>query len=182
MSSIIAYLSSMFSYLIIALPLFLVFRVFWVKVNNRNWNFLHEAGIVLFFSFLTGLFALTFDQDSSDRQTAVNIVPFKVFSDTFHAISKSGLWDPFTINFLGNVLIFSPIGFFLPLLWQPFRFWKTVLAGFLVSLFIETVQLFLNRSSDVDDLWLNTVGAVAGFGIYKLVSKSSIERFKLFRA
>lgn len=37
-------------------------------------------------------------------------------------------------------------------------------AGFCVSLFIELCQLPLNRCSDIDDLILNTLGALAGYG------------------
>ena len=41
--------------------------------------------------------------------------------------------------------------------------------GFLISLFIETAQLRQARSSDIDDLWLNTVGVMVGYVLYKIV-------------
>ncbi len=72
-----------------------------------------------------------------------------------------GPWVMFLM--LANIGIFIPIGFAPAMLWRNGRLWKAVLMGFGTSLFIETVQLFLPRSSDVDDLILNTGGAVAGY-------------------
>jgi glycopeptide antibiotics resistance protein len=178
--TIIEYIATMFNYLVIALPIFCVIRFLWLKVTSEKINVLHEAGVVLFFSFIIGLFALTFDQDASDQQTAVNLVPFKVFVDTYHAIQESGFWEPFTINLLGNIIIFIPIGLLLPLLWRKFSARKTILSGFLISLFIEFVQLTLDRSSDIDDLMLNTLGAIIGYGIFQCLPSTTAERFKHF--
>ena len=51
-------------------------------------------------------------------------------------------------------------------------FKKTALTGFLISLAIEIIQLpFAVRASDIDDLILNTLGVMAGYGIYALVKK-----------
>ena len=76
-------------------------------------------------------------------------------------------WSAFL--FLGNIGMFLPIGFFTALLWRRGRLWRSTLVGFLASLSIETLQLFVNRSTDVDDLILNTVGAAAGYLLYRLV-------------
>lgn len=63
-----------------------------------------------------------------------------------------------------NLLLFLPLGFFLPLLWPGFRSWKrTFLLSFGTSLTIELLQLFSFRCTDIDDLIVNTLGAVLGF-------------------
>ncbi|MFC4410154.1 VanZ family protein [Chungangia koreensis] len=180
MDTIIEYIASMFSYLIIAMPTFVVIRFLWLNLRNERITPLHEAGVVLFFSFIIGLFALTFDQDASDQQTAVNSVPFKVFVDTFNAIQDAGFWEPFTINLLGNIIVFMPIGLLLPLLWGRFNAKRAILTGFLISLFIESTQLALDRSSDIDDLILNTFGALIGYGIYRCIPAVTAKRFKQF--
>lgn len=41
--------------------------------------------------------------------------------------------------------------------------------GFLTSLSIETIQLFIDRGTDLDDLILNTVGASGGYLLYRLL-------------
>ena len=64
-----------------------------------------------------------------------------------------------------NAVMFAPFGFLLPVLWCKCRKWKvTVLAGFLLSLTIEVLQMFCFRATDVDDLIMNTLGA--GFGYF----------------
>lgn len=75
------------------------------------------------------------------------------------------------MNIFGNVLAFVPFGFFLPVVWsRAGRWYRTVGLSFLMSLGVETVQLVVRVGSfDVDDLFLNTVGGMAGFLIYRLV-------------
>ena len=43
--------------------------------------------------------------------------------------------------------------------------------GLLFSLFIECSQLLNNRSTDVDDLIMNTIGAVIGLMLYRIFDK-----------
>ena len=76
-------------------------------------------------------------------------------------------WSAFL--FLGNVGMFLPIGFFAALLWRQGSLWRSTLTGFLTSLSIETIQLFIDRGTDLDDLILNTVGAAAGYLLYRLL-------------
>lgn len=74
--------------------------------------------------------------------------------------------------FHSNLLLFSPIGLFLPLLWKKFRKIKNViLAGVLVSTSVEMIQFFIGRSSDIDDVFLNTLGVCVGYGLYKIITK-----------
>lgn len=75
-------------------------------------------------------------------------------------------------NLGGNLLMFAPLGFLLPLLWKRFRkLWKTALFAFGTSLLIECTQTFVGRGFDVDDLLLNTLGAVLGYGAYRLLAR-----------
>ena len=63
-----------------------------------------------------------------------------------------------------NAVMFLPFGFLLPVLWQSCRSWKTTtLAGFVTSALIELLQLFCFRTTDVDDLLMNTLGALLGY-------------------
>lgn len=71
-----------------------------------------------------------------------------------------------------NIILFMPLGFLMPLIWQKSRaFWGTVLAGFLFSLSIEIGQLFNHRTTDIDDLFMNVLGTVVGFGVWFLFDK-----------
>ena len=68
-----------------------------------------------------------------------------------------------------NAAMFAPFGFLLPVLWRKCRKWNvTVLSGFLLSLFIELIQLFSRRATDVDDLLMNTLGAGLGYSLARI--------------
>ena len=86
------------------------------------------------------------------------------------------LENPFVIrNLLGNLVLLAPLGIFLPLLFRKSRKFTVVVAtGFLVTLSIEVFQLLLRfRVFDIDDLIINTIGAVLGYGLFKLLYKIS---------
>lgn len=66
-----------------------------------------------------------------------------------------------------NIIMFMPLGFLLPFIWKEFRSpLKVLLAGAGYSFGIEFCQLFNNRVTDIDDLIMNTLGAVAGYVIW----------------
>ncbi len=98
----------------------------------------------------------------------INLIPFKTvksyikYSGTFHAV----------LNILGNVLIFVPMGFMLPLLYEDLRSYKRTLAfTVVICILVETIQFFVGRSVDIDDLILNAIGASIGYLLYKLKGK-----------
>ena len=67
-------------------------------------------------------------------------------------------------NTLLNVILFVPLGILLPIMWKEYRSLQSIaITGFLLSLFIEILQIFTFRLTDVDDLITNTAGAVAGY-------------------
>lgn len=74
------------------------------------------------------------------------------------------------INLVGNVVLFVPLGIFLPGIWQKMRKFFVFLLTVAVSIVaVELLQLVtLLGSCDVDDLLLNVAGALLGFGIWKL--------------
>ena len=45
----------------------------------------------------------------------------------------------------------------------------TILIGTLLSLFIEVIQIFIKRGTDIDDVILNTIGVLVGWLIFIFV-------------
>ena len=83
------------------------------------------------------------------------------------------LWES-RINIIGNITMFIPIGVIFPAVYKKTLNTpgKAIAAGALFSLTIETLQLFFfERMTDVDDLILNTLGYVIGYGLYLLAKK-----------
>src|SRR3989339_819050 len=68
-------------------------------------------------------------------------------------------------NLLGNILFFIPFGFLLPVLLSKINSAKNILiASATFSLLLELLQIFLHLGSfDIDDIFLNTVGALIGY-------------------
>ena len=66
-----------------------------------------------------------------------------------------------------NVILFVPFGIILPVLWRPCSGKFVVQAGFFLSAAIELSQLFNWRSTDINDLITNTLGACLGYVLYK---------------
>lgn len=85
-------------------------------------------------------------------------------------------WIPFkdittnSLQYILNIILFVPLGLVIPLLWKRFAsLQKTFRISFLFSLTIELSQLFNFRTTDIDDLLMNTLGGVIGFYLFKFV-------------
>ncbi len=76
------------------------------------------------------------------------------------------------LNLAGNILVFMPFGFLLPIMSRKLRgFFRIVLLGLALSLVVESIQLATGTGIfDVDDLLLNTIGAALGFMIFAIVN------------
>lgn len=74
-------------------------------------------------------------------------------------------------NLILNIAMFVPFGFLLPMAFGFFgTFWKTYLAGFLVTLGIEMSQLVFRMGVvECDDIFNNLLGAMIGYGLYAVV-------------
>ena len=64
-----------------------------------------------------------------------------------------------------NLLMFIPVGYLVPVLWNRMNtLWKVLLFGFGLSLGVELLQLATLRGMfDLDDLMNNTIGALLGW-------------------
>lgn len=77
------------------------------------------------------------------------------------------------LNLIGNIAMFVPLGIVWPGVFKRLNtHGKVIAAGLGISLTVEVMQLpFFDRATDIDDLILNTLGFLAGYGIYLLVKK-----------
>jgi len=108
---------------------------------------------------------LTFDS-SKILPLRINLKPIVRLTDVY---------DGWQMNIIGNITMFIPVGIIWPICFKKLdRLWKTLLAGAAYSLLIEISQLlFYQRSTDIDDLLLNSsgvlIGAIIYFGIRKII-------------
>lgn len=74
-------------------------------------------------------------------------------------------------NTILNVCLFLPLGMMLPFLWRKYnRLTDVLIFGFGMSLYIEVLQIFTYRATDINDIIANTVGAVVGYFIFQGIS------------
>ena len=101
-----------------------------------------------------------------------NIIPFQAILE-FTKMMFSGHFSRGFNNIVGNVFVFAPFGYFIPLIYKKCQNIKIViLAGFFASLFFEICQYFLYLgSADIDDIILNLLGVILGFLFFKIVEK-----------
>ena len=84
-----------------------------------------------------------------------------------------------SLNCYLNVFLFIPFWLFLPVLWREFfSFRNTLLLSLGFTVFIELSQLFCNRITDVNDIITNTFGALIGFCICRIFTKSFPKLFR----
>lgn len=100
---------------------------------------------------------------------AGDTVVFRLFH-TFISLRKDVQWDEVKKNFLGNILLFVPLGVLIPLVSGWKKWYRTVLICFGSSILIEITQLITKRGCfDPDDVILNVTGTIIGYGLLKAV-------------
>ena len=100
------------------------------------------------------------------REYHYNLVLFKEIKRFWQYREQVGFFAMFT-NLFGNVFIFVPFGFFLPMGSRQRSFFGTAFYSFGLSLCVEVFQFITKVGSfDVDDLLLNTIGGICGYILF----------------
>ena len=159
--------------------LWLLVRVlFWLKNKKIDW--IREAQLLLVYICIIVVVRFTFcpfgkvdgkiqpllfDKDKI-LPIWLNFVPFVYWFD--YPTMKEAL-----LNLIGNTTMFIPLGIVWPSVFKKLNtHGKVIAAGVGVTLTIEILQLpFFGRATDIDDLILNSLGYLMGYGIYLLVRK-----------
>jgi glycopeptide antibiotics resistance protein len=112
---------------------------------------------------------------TQSHKNKLNLIPFNTVLQYFSFTDMSDLLD-FIINIFGNLIVFMPVGMFIQVFFGN-RIWSSrisyvLIIGFLFSLGVESTQLIMSVGVfDVDDLLLNTVGALIGWYLYRHIWK-----------
>lgn len=125
--------------------------------------------------YLAALAYVCFFSEAYGRNIAVegyryNLKPFREIYRFYTYRDIVGV-KAFILNLFGNIFVFSPFGFMLPVISVKCRgFLKIFQFTFFLSMVIELTQLVCKVGSfDVDDLILNTVGGLIGYAVFKLL-------------
>lgn len=135
-------------------------RIGYLIKNKADFCFYKELFTLVFILYVMCLFEVVTLQDNNYGLS--NFIPFK---EIFRYQIGSRL---FIKNIVGNILLFLPYGYFASYYLDNKKLWPTALLTIIVSFTIETVQLKIGRTFDVDDIILNTCGGIIGGFIYSL--------------
>lgn len=136
--------------------------------RNKRIRFLGKILFVLYIVFIIYflIFSDWYGRTGEMEEYHYNLVLFKEIKRFWNYREQVGMFAMFT-NLFGNVIIFMPFGFFMPMASRYRSCFSAVFYSFGLSLCVETFQLLTRVGSfDVDDLLLNTVGGLAGYVIF----------------
>ena len=152
-------IDNMWPMLTIFLVVIAVVRVAAIKNNNEKLVFYKEFSNLLFIIYILLLYELL-TRAELNTVRGYNLVPF---SEMFRYEIGS---TSFYLNVVGNIVIFIPFGYLISTYIKPKRILSILIVSVISSATVEFVQLCIGRSFDVDDIILNSLGAIIGFLIY----------------
>ena len=108
---------------------------------------------------------------SKEHFETSNLIPFATIIEyVIGVISNDINTSIVIINFATNLLLFAPMGFFIPVLFQSKikNIKQFVIMIIILTLIVEMLQFITYRgSTDIDDIILNTIGAVIMYMIMR---------------
>lgn len=106
----------------------------------------------------------------------VNLIPLRTIRQYLGLLYNEVYFLHAVVNLVGNVVMFIPLGFLLPRIWQKFRnFFRTFFMIAAMVIVVELLQYFtLLGSMDIDDLILNLSGATVGYIGWKIYSHNRL--------
>lgn len=129
-----------------------------LKRAGKRQQPLHISAVFVFCYYLIGVLTMTGIGRLKAFAPRVVLIPFRDM--------VSG-----PIDTVLNIILFVPLGFFLPLLYRKYsRLGSIASIGFLFSLSIEIVQMFGRGATDINDLITNTAGACLGYFLFRPLS------------
>lgn len=150
---------------------FLAIRHIHSKRHNKEHRKINVKRLVWWLVFLSYLFVVI----GATMLSRGSNYEYNMVTPLFYSYKTA--WNNWSVrewrNIILNICMFVPFGLLLPMGIKWFgKCYRTYIAGFLFSLFIELSQmLFKIGIFEPDDLMNNTLGAVIGFGLFIVLFK-----------
>lgn len=152
--------------------------IFWIRDKRVNWK--REAQLLLVYICISVVVRFTFfpfSKVDGEVQPLIfemaTVFPFRINYIPFVNLFDYPKMRDILINVIGNTAMFIPLGVVWPIVFKELdTHKKAILAGVSASLCIEILQLpFYVRVSDIDDLILNSLGYLMGYGVYLICKR-----------
>lgn len=130
---------------------------------------------------MTGFQSININTFSGEQFETINIIPFSTIIGYINGLLfEDASMSIVIINLATNLLLFSPMGFFIPLLFKNkiTNIKQFIILIIILSLFVEILQFITYRgSTDIDDIILNTIGAIIVYILMKTkIVKNILEK------
>ena len=158
--------------LIIILVILCSIRVTYLITKHKRFQIHKELIYLISIVYILCLFHVVTFQDSNYGVS--NFVPFK---EIFRYSIGS---DKFIKNVMGNIVLFIPYGFLASYFLNNKKLSIISILTIIVSLTIESVQYYIGRVFDIDDIILNLLGGIIGF-LFFVGIDAIRNKIKLFR-
>jgi len=165
----------------IAVPCWLVFRLYRLRASGLPVSFRREVVLLTFVLYVVGLGSATLLPNRSSRVIAegtggIEVHPsLESLTCSTASLPEGSRARGFCVrNARGNVALFFPFGVLLPLVWSRVRFRRGLMIALALSCSIELVQYVSSawgsyRAADVNDVILNLFGASLGLALVSLL-------------
>lgn len=150
--------SDIWPMLIIILVIICSLRITYIITRHKKFQLHKELIYLISIIYILCLFHVVTFQDSNYGVS--NFIPF-------HEMFRYEIGSAkFMKNILGNIMLFIPYGFLSSYLLKNKKFTIISILTIITSVTIETVQYYIGRVFDIDDVLLNLVGGILGFLIF----------------
>ena len=171
--SILEILGEVWPTILICSVIAITMRITYIFKNKKEFIFYKELLSFTFLIYVLCLFYVVTFQDVG--WSSSNFIPFK---EMFRYNIGSRL---FIKNVLGNIIMFIPYGFFVSYYLDLKKPKLVLILILLLSITIETTQLIIGRVFDIDDIILNTLGGLVGFGFYHSIDTINAHLSKILK-
>ena len=151
-------------------------RITYLIKNKQEFIFYKEIFYLFFLMYILCLFQIVTFEDTSTLVSGNNFEPFK---EILRYQLGSRL---FFKNVIGNVVLFIPYGIFASMYTKIDKVFHALGLVMFASIIVEVTQAMIGRVFDIDDIILNVIGGLIGYGIYALISRIGDSIPKVFKS
>ena len=178
-------LGDLLIYLLVGITLYIVIRMIYIKSKKKSLIPRKEILYLLFVIYVITILSKTVmptwytctingvSHIKILRNTPqFNFIPFRSIYYFFTTLSNDLVSFNSYLNLLANLFLLFPFGILFPMIWKK-QGKKTILYGVLCSVAIEILQILPGRSTDIDDIILNSIGCAIGYGIVRVFVRNA---------
>ena len=131
-----------------------------VKKWSIGWSIVWS---IFFVIYLVYVVYIVFYSRQDYYMSGMNLRLFSSYIEAWHHMERD-----YWVSLIANIILFIPLGFFLPLIFGLFRkLWLVCSVGIILSLLIEIIQYVTKHGIfDIDDIFNNIIGTIIGYGLF----------------